>query len=360
MDVPYQHLIFTIPEELRPWLKVNRKKGLDALFLAVKNTLINWTKQKGYRPGLISVLHTFGADLKWNPHIHVIITCGGLSNDETRWIENKYLPWQALRPMFRYAFLQELKKLFKNNELKTPPGLKHLKTCNNFNAYLSPLYKKEWFISLGKSLEDAEPSIRYIGRYCKRPVMAESNITAFDGKNVSFQFKDRATKKITTLTLGVQEFIGRLVQHIPDQHFRILRHAGIFANCVRKKKLKKSRILLKQNEKTIPPRLTWREMFMNTFQKDPLTCSICHGIMKLKKIEFVNSQNIINRVMKKQRQLSEDISHVTKKTCEKKKTTKKQNYTNTINSSTDPPKKIMSPTFVTGVNKLKTSLFPSL
>ncbi|MFQ5459123.1 MAG: IS91 family transposase [Myxococcota bacterium] len=310
LDVSYQHLVFTIPRELRDWIRMNRKAALNALFRAVKDPLLTWTRQRGYRPGLISVLHTFGADLKWNPHIHVIITCGGISLDETRWLENRYLPWQCLKPMYRYAFLRELKKLFRSGELKTPPAHQRIRTCESFNSYLTQFYKKEWYVHLGKSLKDADFTIRYVGRYGKRPVIAESRITAFDGRAVTFRYQDRATGEDTSMTLPVQEFIGRLVTHIPDQNFRCLRHAGIFANRVRTEKLEKARRLLGQNPKPAPQRISWREMFRNTFDHDPLECPRCGDIMQLTGVTFVRSIDIRLRVLGRHRELKN--CHVTK------------------------------------------------
>ena len=111
LDVEYKHLVFTLPEEFRDWFRMNRKVCLDAFFLAVKDTLLIYSKQRGFRPGLILILHTFGSDLKWNAHIHVIITAGGLSLEEDQWIKHSYFPQQVIRPMYRYHFLKELKKL---------------------------------------------------------------------------------------------------------------------------------------------------------------------------------------------------------------------------------------------------------
>jgi len=308
LDVPYQHLVFTIPQELRDWIRKNRNPALNALFRAVKDTLLLWTRQRGYRPGLILVLHTFGADLKWNSHIHVIITCGGLSRDETRWIENRFLPWQCLKPMVRYAFLEELKKLFKAGELKPPPAHKGIRSYESFNSYLTQFYKKEWYVHLGKSLESADFTVRYVGRYGKRPVIAESRITAFDGVSVTFEYRDRATGENTSLTLPVQEFIGRLVMHIPDRNFRCLRHAGLFANRIRTEKIATARRLLKQTPKPAPPRISWREMFQNTFHRDPLACPRCGDTMRLAGVTFVRTADIRGRVMDRHFQLRN--SHV--------------------------------------------------
>jgi len=281
LDVPYQHLVFTIPEELRDWTQMNRKPVLNAMFRAVKDVLLTWTKQRGYRPGLLTVLHTFGADLKFNPHLHVLITCGGLAlHNEERWIENRFLPQQCLRPLWRYAFLQALKDLFQAGLLKPPPALRALRTFPEFNSYLTQFYKKEWYVRFGHSLEEKEFTIRYVGRYGKRPVLAESRLEAFDGTTVTFRYKDRATGENVRLSLPVAEFIARLVQHIPDEHFRVLRHAGLFANRCRKKGLAQARRALRQPAPPQPQPLLWRKLLQKTFGQDPLTCPLCQTIMQ--------------------------------------------------------------------------------
>jgi len=304
LEVAYQHLIFTIPQELRDWIQMNRKETLHALFRAVKDTLVKWTAQRDYRPGLILVLHTFGADLKWNPHIHVLITCGGLSRDEECWIENRYLPWRCIRPMYRYNFLLELKNLFKAGQLKPPPAHRDIRTSAAFNSYLTQFHTMEWYVHFGKSLEEAGFTVGYVGRYGKRPVMAESSIIAYDGKTVIFRYKDRATNKETTLTLPVQEFIGRLVQHIPDEHFRNLRYAGIFANRVRREKIEKARTILNQRPKPRPSRSGWREMCQNTFHYDPLACPRCSSIMVRAEAELVRTTDIRLRVQTRHEELN--------------------------------------------------------
>lgn len=307
LDVQYQHLVFTIPEGLRDWFRMNRKLMLNALFRAVKNTLLEWTQQRGYRPGLILVLHTFGAEINWNPHIHVIITCGGLSINETKWIVNRYLPWNCIRPMYRYAFLHEFKTLFNQGEIKPPPSLRFIRTPKAFNSYLSQFHKKEWYVHLGETLAEANFTVRYVGRYGKRPVIAESKIISFNGDTVTFQYKDRATKEQTLLTLSVMEFIGRLVQHIPDMYFRTLRYSGIFATCIRKKKIEKARSILKQNTDPKVPRTSWRQMIITTFGYDPLVCPHCGALMLLSHSHFVNSSDIRSRVQNRQQELAQIV-----------------------------------------------------
>lgn len=304
IDVPYQHLVFTVPAELRDWIQMNRKQALNALFKAAHEVLLNFTAQQnaagppsapgttatvstaadkppsknltGYRPGIISVLHTFGADLKFNPHLHLLITCGGLSLDgQNQWRDNSYLHHACLRPMWRYAVLQAFKDLFRAGQLKPPPQHRAIRSFKTFNSYLTQFYQKEWYIHLGHSLEEKQHAVRYVGRYGKRPVIAESRIEAFDGKTVTFCFRDRATNEQATLSLPTEEFIARLVQHIPDEHFRVVRHAGLFANRCRKRLLALARFALRQKAPPPPQKVFWRDLFLRTFGVDPLLCPNC-------------------------------------------------------------------------------------
>lgn len=300
LDVPYQHLVFTIPAELRDWVQMNRKPALNALFKAAHAVLLNFTAQHdakpnttpattiaadkppkknntGYRPGIISVLHTFGAKLNFNPHLHLLITCGGLSLDgQNLWRHNHYLHHACLRPMWRYAVLQAFKDLFQAGHLKPPPQHRAIRSFETFNSYLTQFYRKEWYIHLGHSLEEKQHAIRYVGRYGKRPVLAESRLEAFDGETVSFSYRDRATGEQSALSLPTAEFIALLVQHIPDEHFRVVRHAGLFANRCRKHLLALARAALRQKAPPPPPKVSWRDLFRRTFGVDPLLCPNCH------------------------------------------------------------------------------------
>ena len=200
---------------------------------SAKEAILEFAKKKGFKPGILCILHTFGADLKWNPHIHIIITAGGLSTDKTKWIKNTYFPQNYIRPKYRYIFLKQLKKAFKKNELLIPRKHSAIKTESQFNSYLTQFYNKEWYVYFGKDLKEADRTVKYSGRYGKRPVIAESRIIEFTGKEVTFQYKDRALSKNMTLTLKTVDFIKRLIFHIPDNNFRIIRYSGIFATRIK-------------------------------------------------------------------------------------------------------------------------------
>jgi hypothetical protein len=176
------------------------------------------------------VLHTFGRDLKFNPHIHMLITCGGLSLDYSRWINNSYIPHEPLKDIWRYKVISFIRKSVKKDLLTLPSRI----SCN-LNRFLNDLYSKIWYVNIGKKLPNAAFTIMYIGRYTKRPVIAESRIVEYDGKFVLFSYEDHITSETLYVRLTVEEFIARLIRHIPGKGFRQIRHAGIFATRVRSK-----------------------------------------------------------------------------------------------------------------------------
>jgi hypothetical protein len=291
LDVKYKHIVFTIPEQFRIWFRKNRKTCLNILFSSAKDAILEFAKEKGFKPGIICILHTFGADLKWNPHIHIIITAGGLKDDKTRWIKNSYFPQCFIRPKYRYIFLKKLKKAFKNNELQPPKSNSQIKTCSQFNSYLTQFYKNEWYVYFGKELKEAEGTVKYSGRYGKRPVIAESRITKFTGKEVTFRYKDRALGKETTLTLPVYEFIKRLIIHIPDNNFRVIRYSGIFAARVKSELLNTAETILNLT-RSIYQRKSYRDMYRENYGHDPLKCSFCGTSMILMNVAPVNTSEI--------------------------------------------------------------------
>ena len=245
-NVSYQHLVFTVPEELRDIILMNRKILLNALFKLSAATVTSWTiSNKSYSPGITMVLHTFGRDLKFNPHLHMLLTCGGLSLDNSSWINNFFIPHQALKPIWRYNVVSFIRASAKKTSLILPEPVKL-----NLNAFLDTLYSKIWYVNLGRKLPNARFTITYIGRYAKRPVIAESRILEYDGNFVLFFYDDRITSKITYVRLTVEDFIARLIRHIPDKGFRQIRYAGIFATRVRSKLIPAVNIILENIRKS--------------------------------------------------------------------------------------------------------------
>jgi len=291
LDVQYQHIVFSMPSSISTLILFNRKLLLNIIFKCVRKTILSCTtarNKKPYTPGFIIVLHTFGRDIKFNCHFHILITCGGLSLDKSKWIPNFYIPHDAMKKIWRYQVINSLRRLFKEQSLRLP-DTKEFSAYTSFNKYLDNLYSKTWYVNLGASLKDASFTVRYIGRYTKRPVIAETRITSYDGHFVRFFFKDLAANKTLYPELPVEDFIARFIRHIPDKHFRQIRYAGIFASRVKTSLTDIARKLLNKIKKASIRILTWRERRIKSRGTDPLTCPKCLKEMLLSVIVYVSS-----------------------------------------------------------------------
>jgi hypothetical protein len=282
-DMRYRHIVFTIPEELRLTLILNRKAGLDSLFIASKNTLIQVFHDKfDCVPGIISIVHTFGSDIKWNPHVHVIITSGGVSSDKKSWIWTDFIPYSLLRTAWKTHLINTLRRWAKSVHSPNEYFV--------FNQLLDKLFKKQWYVNIGKILESLTFTIQYIGRYAKRPVIAETRLLNFDGNFVSFSFKDKETQKQSVLSFSVSEFIGKLIRHIPDKHHRMIRYSGLFASRCKNTYLQLIHSLLSSGKQFLfippSPNISWRNSIFKFTGIDPLLCRKCLSVMTLSSMTF--------------------------------------------------------------------------
>lgn len=291
LDVPYHHLVFSVPWHLRLVIAFNRKIGLNIVVRAVHRCLSQWARdQHGMRMGIVVVIHTFGGDLKWHPHVHVLVTEGGLSLDGQEWIQPYKEGWlmreSGLKKMWRYHCITGFRQAHKAGELRFPAKISYFKEYSLFNSMLSKLYSLTWYVHIGASLLDPRATVRYIGRYTKRAVLAEYRITHYDGKTVRFAYKDYAKEGRTSYkTLPIFAFIGRLIQHIPDKHFKMVRYAGIFATRWKAHYLEQARAALglpsTSTTETPTSLLPWRDRRLAEHGIDPLLCPHCQVPMIL-------------------------------------------------------------------------------
>lgn len=283
LDVPYHHLIMSIPWQLRLVIIMNRKEGLKLLVHAATSAIQQWARDiKGMRMGIVVVIHTFGADVKWHPHIHLVVTGGGLSLDGKRWIKTdpRFLMHHGgLKKRWKYQVSTRMKKAHREGLWRFPKSKDYLKKYACFAAMINKLWRLTWYAYIGASLVDPRFSVQYIGRYTKRAVMAEYRITYYDGKIIRFSYKDYAEGgKTSYMTLKVFTFIGRLIRHIPDKHFPMIRYAGLFSNRWKKQYLSQACEALNHpdhddaNTYSLP---SWAERQKDYKGIDPLICPNC-------------------------------------------------------------------------------------
>lgn len=277
------------------------RKTLDFLFRAAAGAIMGWCQDNGLLPGIVAVLHTFGGEQNFQPHIHILLTLGGLGKsddfDFNLWQENTFFPEKQLKASFRYSLLKNLQKLAKKKLLNIPSAIKQgwwkkHKTMK-FYEVAQILWKIIWYVYIGEKLDNAVYTAKYIGRYAKRPCLSEINITNYDpaAKTVAFRYRDKIEKIDKTINLSVEEFIGRLIRHIPEKHFRMIRYYGIYANRV-KNELRPLLLLQITALYTIaklifePRRKTWRQLKREATGRDPLICPNCNVLMDLISITY--------------------------------------------------------------------------
>ena len=283
LDVPYHHLIMALPWQLRIVIIMNRKAALNLLVHAATESIQQWARDiKGMRMGMLIVIHTFGADMKWHPHIHLIVTGGGLSLDGKRWIatDPRFLMHHGgLKKRWKYQVTTRIKRAHREGQWRFPKSKDFLKQYPFFAAMLNKLWSLTWYAYIGASLVDPRFSIQYIGRYTKRAVMAEYRIVYYDGKIVRFSYKDYAhSAKTSYMSLKVYTFIGRLIRHIADKHFPMIRYAGLFSNRWKKQYLAQARTALslpESDDSNEDTKSLWAERQTRYTGINPLQCPNC-------------------------------------------------------------------------------------
>ncbi|WP_415270816.1 IS91 family transposase [Hominibacterium faecale] len=279
----HRHVVFTIAEELRPYFRKDRRL-LHVLFRSAAQVFSDWfysqNHKEDFRPGMVTALHTFGRDLKWNPHIHMLIT-EGAAGKITEWKKFRHFPYTMLRKKWMTALLANMKA-------SLDPGVFSLP---QFNALVSSLYRKYpdgFYVNAPSKDEFNSPMAvaEYITRYIGRPVMAQSRITAYDGTHVTYWYRRHEDNQTVSLTEHAHDFIKKLIIHIPEKGFNMLRYYGLYA--MPDKASEKLVHLMKRHLRS-SIRVMQRWVFRTelSFRHDPLKCP-CGGYMEFKDIYIPN------------------------------------------------------------------------
>ena len=312
LDVPYHHLVLSIPWPLRVVMLLNRQAGLNLLFNAATEAIQQWARDvRCMRMGLVLVAHTFGSDLKWHPHIHVIVTGGGLSLDGRRWIETDprfLMPEAGLKKRWKYQVVSRMRAAHRQGLWRFPRSARFLHRYGCFSAMLNRLWGLIWYAHIGASLLDPRFSVRYIGRYTKRAVLAEYRITFYDRRTVRFAFRDYAAGGRTSFaTVNVNAFIGRLIRHIPEKYFPMVRYAGLFCNRWRRRYIAQAQAAMGRGEPlsaSVPEPVPWAQRKTQFTGTNPLLCPCCNVPMVLAVVLFGPWEEIRNQVQRNARVLT--------------------------------------------------------
>ncbi|OED44947.1 hypothetical protein AB833_00450 [Chromatiales bacterium (ex Bugula neritina AB1)] len=281
LNCSHRQVVFTVPHELnRLWLH-NTKELSNLLFTSVSNTLKSFlTDEKwlGAKAGYSLVLHTWGRNLSLHPHIHAVITEGGLSRDG-KWVEPNYdcfLPAEAMMRKFRGAYISGIRKLIRENRLTMPEG----QSIVQLRCILNKLYsEKKWNVRVEESYSHGEGIVKYLSRYLKgRPIRSHQVKQSEEG--VKLRYKDHRTGLIRWQPFSKEKFVSQLLIHTPPTSMAMIRHYGLYASgCakdreVARKQLKKSIIDFDMEEYL-------KSQGIDRSEK----CSVCGRQMRVTEIE---------------------------------------------------------------------------
>ena len=236
LDAPYFHVVFTVPEELNPVIYNNQKLLYSALYHASSDTLRELASDRKYLGadiGYISILHTWGSEMNFHPHIHAIVLGGGLDADN-HWRDKGeafFLPVRVLSCLFRGKYLSQLKQLWEEGRLEFHGTAGPYRNHYALRELLDVCYKKEWVPHCKKTFDGAESVIRYLGKYTHRIAISNCRIKSMTDVSVTFAVKDYKNKgQWTDRTISGEEFIRRFLMHVPPKHFVRIRHYGILSS----------------------------------------------------------------------------------------------------------------------------------
>jgi hypothetical protein len=238
-------------------------------------------KKKNAVSGIFTALHTFGRDLKRNVHIHLSVTCGGL-NDKNSWV-NLFFPAAPIKKMWRHRIIELFRTEYKCQNLALTPAYS---TKARFDSWMKKLYETQWYVHLQKPSDNHKRNIEYLGRYIKRPPISEARIDEYDGEQVTFKFLDHYNGTTEYIKMSVLNFIARLIRHIPDRNFKMIRYYGFLSNRTRGKKLPLVYKAIKQVAPKIIKAVTWRRMLILRLNKDPLACPNCNILLSLRQVYY--------------------------------------------------------------------------
>ncbi len=283
LSIQYFHVVFTIPSELNPLVIMNQKVMYDLMFRSVSETLMELSstpKHLGARIGFMGVLHTWGQNLMDHPHIHCVVTGGGLSLDGNSWISSRkrfFIPVRVMSALFRGKFLAYLKKIFEAGDLIFPGGIGHLQKPHAFERLRRQLYHKKWVVYCKPPFDGAEGVLQYLGRYTHRIAISNNRILTAENGTVTFRWRDYSDgNKQKTMPLKVDEFIRRYLLHVLPDRFVRIRHFGLLANRSRKDNISLCRELLGTCSPIAKEKKeTWQEQLLRICGIDVTTCPVC-------------------------------------------------------------------------------------
>ncbi len=259
LNCPHHHFIFTIPSSLHNLWRYNRALMTNLLFKATQKTLHTFSENPRYlgaMPGVLAVLHTWGRNLSLHPHLHVLISHGGW-HESQGWVAPKkkiLFPQKPLMMVFRGKLLALIRSALSNRQLTLP----HECDAKQLSLLLYKLGRLPWVVHGCERYENAIGVAKYLARYVKGGPFHNRQLSRTKNNQIHFRYRSHQTKRRERIHLSEQNFILRLVQHVPLPGKPMARYAGLYSSACRLK-LNEAREALGQQPVTPSPQLCWTD-----------------------------------------------------------------------------------------------------
>lgn len=286
-DCEYQHITFTLPSTLWPIFRHNRWL-LNNLFKCATNILLGWAKKKKIDIGIFCALHTYGRKLNWNTHLHLSVTRGGICTETGLW-KSIYFQLKTTEPCWRAAVINLLDNAYDALDL-TAKDCPYIRNKTDWSHFLSSQYNRRWKLHFAKKTNNVKPTMNYLGRYLKRPPISASRLSHYaKGGMITFDYLDHRTGKTCSLTLPPEEMIRRIVEHLPEKHFKMIRYYGFLSMRRRGKALPKVYAALDMKVEAEPKMPCYASMLKGYVKVDPYECILCESRLVFRNFRVGNS-----------------------------------------------------------------------
>jgi hypothetical protein len=283
LDCPYFHVVFTVPDEIAAIAYQNKEVVYDILFHSTAETLKTIAadpKHLGAEIGFFAVLHSWGQNLMFHPHLHCVVPGGGLSADGQRWVRCRarfFLSVRVLSRLFRRLFLERIEKAFNSAKLQFFAALEPLRDPHAFSERIAATKEFEWVVYAKRPFAGPQQVLDYVGRYTHRVAISNNRLIDIDNGRVQFQWKDyRDNSEIKVMDLDADEFIRRFLLHVLPEGFQRIRYYGFLANRDRRNKLVLCRQLLEmQTSSQAPSVKDYREHYQELTGRSLTVCPRC-------------------------------------------------------------------------------------
>jgi len=278
LPVKYFHVVFTLPHELNSLILGNRKVLLKQLFDSAAATLLTLCadpKWLGAMPAISMVLHTWGQNLSFHPHVHCIVSGGGMDKDYN-WKNLKkksqkgfLLPYDVMEPFFKKNFVRAVNRLMVYDNIKIPEKM-------NWKDLKNILHHKQWIVYAKSPMGNVSQVVEYLARYAHKIAISNNRIISINQNQITFKYKDyQDGNKTKVMPLSNHEFLQRFQQHILPFRFVKIRHYGILGNFKRRERINAVLKKMKLPSHPAPTQIPYHLRILEKYGVDIFLCPKC-------------------------------------------------------------------------------------